>query len=224
MRVLISGFEPYGEMSVNPTQTLAEEAGSLGIEEIEVYSVLLPVNYDECVERLVEEVERISPDVVISCGLYPGRTAVTPERIGINVKDTMADDPIADNTGKSPVDEPIDPDGPDALFSLLPYRRIVENLKDAGIPTFVSNTAGTYICNNTLYGLLNHVRRNDLPIAAGFVHFPASTEMAVENPAQPSLPMEMMLRALRIIIETVVQETEGAGHKMSSGGSNNRER
>lgn len=224
MKVLVSGFEPYGDMSVNPTQTLAEEAGNLGIEGIEVQSVLLPVNYDECIERLIEEVERVSPDVVISCGLYPGRTAVTPERVGINVKDTMADDPIADNNGKSPVDEPIDPDGADALFSMLPYRRIVENLKDSGIPAFVSNTAGTYICNNTLYGLLNHVRRNGIPVAAGFVHFPASTEMAVESPAQPSLPMEMMLRALRIIIETVLQETKRVSYEVSSGHSTSRER
>lgn len=213
MKVLVSGFEPYGEMTVNPTQKLAEEAAGFDIEGVEVSSVLLPVNYDECVERLVEEIERVSPDVVISCGLYPGRTAVTPERVGLNVKDTMADDPIADNRGRRPVDEPINPEGPDALFSMLPYRRIVEALRAAGIPAFVSNTAGTYICNNTLYGVLDHVRRNDLPIVAGFVHFPASTEMAVEDPSMPSLPMEMMVEALRRILEIVVEEARERGGK-----------
>lgn len=203
---------------MNPTRTLAEEAKGFELEGIEIHPVLLPVNYDECVERLVEEIERISPDVVISCGLYPGRTAVTPERVGINVKDTMAEDPIADNKGRKPVDEPINPEGPDALFSMLPYRKIVENLRAAGIPAYVSNTAGTYICNNTLYGLLDYVRKNELPIIAGFVHFPASTGMAVENPTQPSLPMEMMVEALRVVIGTVVEEFESTGSGPSLNG------
>ncbi len=206
MKILVSGFEPYGEMSVNPTKTLAEEAKNLDLDGIDVRSVLLPVNYDECVERLVVEIDRVSPDAVVSCGLYPGRTAITPERIGINAKDTMAEDPIADNKGRMPVDEPINPEGPDAIFSMLPYRRIVENLRAAGIPAFVSNTAGSYICNNTLYGVLDHVKKNDLPILAGFVHFPASTEMALESPSQPSLPMEMMVEALKVVLETVVEE------------------
>lgn len=219
MKVLVSGFEPYGEMSINPTQILVEEAKGFDLEEVEVHSVLLPVNYDECVERLLEEVERVSPDVVVSCGLYPGRTAVTPERVGVNAKDTMAEDPIPDNKGRSPVDDPVDPEGPDALFSLLPYRRIVDNLKAAGIPAFVSNSAGTYICNNTFYGLLDYVRRSDAPTVAGFVHFPASTEMAVERPAMPSLPLEMMAEALKIAIETTVEEARSQGAKAVSGRS-----
>lgn len=123
MKILISGFEPYGEMSVNPTQTLVEEAKEFDLDGIEVHTVLLLVNYDECVERLVEEIDRVSPDVVVSCGLYPGRTAITPERIGVNAKDTMAEDPLADKRGRRPVDEPIDPEGPDAIFSMLPYGR-----------------------------------------------------------------------------------------------------
>ncbi len=219
MKILVSGFEPYGEMSVNPTQALAEEAKNFDLDGIEVHSVLLPVNYDECAERLVEEVDRLSPDAVVSCGLYPGRTAVTPERIGINAKDTMAEDPIADNKGRMPVDELINPDGPDAIFSMLPYRRIVENLRVAGIPSFVSNTAGSYICNNTLYGVLDHVKKNDLPILAGFVHFPASTEMALESPFQPSLPMEMMVEALKVILETVAVEAQESSARSATASS-----
>lgn len=206
MKILVSGFEPYGEMTVNPTQTLAEEARDFEIDDIEVHSILLPVNYDECVESLVQEVERTSPDAVVACGLYPGRTAVTPERVGLNVKDTMVDDPIADSRGKKPTDELIDPEGPDALFSMLPYRKITKDLLAAGIPAFVSNSAGTYICNNTFFGLLDYVARNELQTVAGFVHFPASTEMAVEDPTQPSMPMDVMVEALRTILETVAEE------------------
>jgi pyroglutamyl-peptidase len=206
LKILVSGFEPYGEMSVNPTQRLVEEVGSFGSEGVEIHPLLLPVNYDECVEKITGELDRLSPEAVISCGLYPGRTAVTPERVGLNVKDTMAEGPIADNRGRSPVDEPIDPDGPDALFSTLPYRKITEELLSSGIPAYVSNTAGTYICNNTLYGVLNHIRKGGLPTIGGFVHFPASTEMAVENPLQPSLPQDMLAEALRVIVGIVIQE------------------
>lgn len=219
MKILVSGFEPYGEMSVNPTQTLAEKSKEFDIDGIEIHAVLLPVNYDECVDRLVEEIERVSPDVVISCGLYPGRTAITPERIGINAKDTMAEDSIADNKGRMPVDEPINPEGADGIFSMLPYRRIAENLTAAGIPSFVSNTAGSYICNNALYGVLDYIKRNDLPTVAGFVHFPASTDMAVEDPTQPSLPMKMMVEGLQVILKTVAEELESDRAKTSVAGS-----
>jgi pyroglutamyl-peptidase len=209
MKILVSGFEPYGEMSVNPTQTLVREARGFNLEGIEIHSVVLPVNYDECVEKITEEINHVSPDVVVSCGIYPGRAAITPERVGLNVKDTMAEDLLADKRGKKPVDEPINAEGPDALFSGLPYRRINENLLAAGIPSYVSNTAGTYICNNTMYGILDHIRRNQLPTIAGFVHFPLSTEMAIENPTQPSLPMGIMVEALQIILRTVAEELEG---------------
>lgn len=208
MKVLVSGFEPYGEMSVNPTQTLVREAERFDLGGIEVHSVVLPVNYDECVKEITEVIDRIRPDVVLSCGIYPGRAAITPERVGLNVKDTMAEDLLADKSGRKPVDEPINPAGPDALFSKLPYRRITENLLAADVPSYVSNTAGTYICNNTMYGTLDHIRRNELPTIAGFVHFPVSTEMATQNPIQPSLPMEIMVEALRIILRTVAEELE----------------
>ena len=205
IEVLVTAFQAFGGMSVNPTQQLLATLDQRGVEDAEVTTLLLPVNYDECVERVVAEIDRLQPDVVLSCGLYAGRSAVTPERIGINVKDTMAEDPIPDNSGRSPVDEPVRGDGPDALFATLPVREITQRLLAAGIPAFVSNTAGTYICNNTLYGVLDHLRRRQLPTLAGFLHFPASTEMAMRHPTMPSLPLEMSERALRVALETCVE-------------------
>lgn len=205
VKVLVTAFEAFGGMSVNPTQQLLASLDERGVDGAEVQTLLLPVNYDECVERVVAEIDRLQPDVVLSCGLYAGRSAVTPERIGINVKDTMAEDPISDNAGRSPVDEPVRDGGPDGLLATLPVREITQRLVAAGVPAFVSNTAGTYICNNTLYGVLDHLRRRELPTLAGFVHFPASTEMAVQQPTLPSLPLELMERALRVAVETSVE-------------------
>ena len=200
--ILVTGFEPFGGMDTNPTQLIVSSLEADAVPGVEIRVLLLPVTYDDCVRRLVAEVERLRPAAVICCGLYAGRAAVTPERIAINVKDTMAEDPIPDNAGTAPVDEPVG-EGPDGLFATLPVRAIQQNIAAAGIPSFISNTAGTYICNNTMYGVLNHLRLSGSGTLAGFIHFPASTDMAVASPTLPSLPIEMMRRALLIAIETV---------------------
>ncbi|WP_274649572.1 pyroglutamyl-peptidase I [Paenibacillus humicola] len=208
MKVLVSGFEAFGGDAVNPTENMIQSIASEHFSGVELKTVLLPVNYDECAERLIQEIEAFRPDAVISCGLYGGRTSVTPERVAVNVKDTAADAPFADNKGVRPTDEPIRPDGPDAIFTRLPVRKIVNRLIEEKVPAYISNTAGTFICNNTMYGVLDYIHQNGLPTVAGFVHFPASTEMAAANPFLPTLSDETMLKALRIIIQTTVEEMQ----------------
>ncbi|MCP1425005.1 pyroglutamyl-peptidase [Paenibacillus xylanexedens] len=206
VKILISGFEPFGGDAVNPTGALMEALANEMIEGAELKTVLLPVHFDECADLLIAEMEAYRPDVVIACGLAKGRTSITPERIAVNVKD-IPPGSYADNQGQRPVDEPIVDGSPDGLFSTLPIRAMVNDMSAAGIPATVSNTAGTYICNNTMYRVLDHIRIGHLPIRAGFVHFPASTEMAVLQPSVPSLPIPMMLDALRIMIHTVVADS-----------------
>ncbi|MDQ0414019.1 pyroglutamyl-peptidase I [Mesobacillus stamsii] len=202
MKVLISGFEPFGKMSINPTEKLLLEAERFSLENVEIETILLPVQYDKCAEELIKKMAEAQPDVVIACGLAAGRTAITPERIGINIKDTGSGDPYPDNRGNTPMDEVIDEQSPDGLFSTLPNRLIEKKLKDLQIPAAISNSAGTFICNNTLYAVLNYIRKHNLAISAGFIHFPASTEMSARNPSLPSLPQEVMTQALKVIIET----------------------
>lgn len=206
MKILISGFEPFGSSPINPTQELLEQIAieNLGKEcaDVELHTILLPVRYDECAAKLLAETERLKPDAVIACGLAAGRTAVTPERIAINVKDTES---YADNGGRSPRDEPVREGGPDGLFATLPFRKIEEELRAAGIPSSVSNTAGAYICNNTMYALLDYLREKGLSTPAGFIHFPASTKLAAFRPSLPSLPQETLLEALRVIVRTTVK-------------------
>ncbi|MGG4401648.1 pyroglutamyl-peptidase I [Paenibacillus amylolyticus] len=206
VKILISGFEPFGGDAVNPTGALMDALANEVIEGAELKTVLLPVHFDECADLLIAEMEAYRPDVVIACGLAKGRTSITPERIAVNVKD-IPPGSYADNQGRRPVDEPIVDGSPDGLFSTLPIRAMVNDMSAAGIPATVSNTAGTYICNNTMYRVLDHIRVGQLPIRAGFVHFPASTEMAVLQPSVPSLPIPMMLDALRIMIRTVVADS-----------------
>ena len=203
-KILLTGFEPFGGMGINPTEQLVTSLREHAVPGVELRTAVLPVRYDECLRVMLDEIDRVGPDAVIACGLAAGRTAVTPERIAVNVKHTGVDEAIADNAGRRPVDEPIS-DGPDGLFSTLPIREIERVLVASGIPAAVSNTAGTYICNNTMYGVLDHLRRLESHILAGFIHFPASTEMAASDPRLPSLPLEVMERALVIAIETVAE-------------------
>jgi pyroglutamyl-peptidase len=203
-KILVTGFEPFGGMATNPTQQLVERLRERAVPGVELHTAVLPVEYDECLRVVLAEIDRLGPDAVIACGLAAGRTAVTPERIAINVKDTASDQSIADNAGRRPEDERIS-DGPDGLFSTLPVRAIQQALVGAGIPSSISNTAGTYICNNTMYGMLDHLRRQGSGALAGFIHFPASTEMAAADPRLASLPLDLMERALQIAVETVAE-------------------
>lgn len=215
--ILVTGYQPFGGRDVNPTEQLVTALAGRSVPGVELHTAVLPVVYDECVQALLTEVERVGPDAVIACGLAAGRTAVTPERIAINVKGTSTDPGHVDNAGNHLLDEPIG-DGPDGLFATLPVRAIQRALVAAGIPSSVSNTAGSFICNNTMYGLLDHLRRQESRTLGGFIHFPASAEMAAADPSLPSLPLETMERALLVAVETVAEYLPGGSAPEASSG------
>ncbi|AWB46423.1 pyroglutamyl-peptidase I [Paenibacillus sp. CAA11] len=203
MKILVSGFEPFGGDPVNPTEQLVAALAEESFAGGEVHTVLLPVTFDECADKLIQVMEEVRPDAVICCGLAKGRTAITPERIAINVKDIPASS-YADNSGGRPVDLPIREGGPDGLFATLPIRDMVTRLIEQDIPATLSNTAGTFICNNTMYRVLDYIGTRKLPTLAGFVHFPASSEMAIQSPSVPSLPQSILLKGLRIMVQTTL--------------------
>lgn len=205
MKILITAFEPFGGDSVNPTQKLIEDIGKEPMEGAEIHTLLLPVIFDECSDKLIQAMESIQPDAVVCCGLASGRTSITPEQIAINLKEVPKESAISDNNGNRPFDEAVNTDGPDGLFSRLPVREMVESMKEQGIPASISYSAGTFICNNTMYALLDYIRIHELPIAGGFVHFPASEEMAALKPSLPSLSHDTMLKGLKTILEVLMK-------------------
>ncbi|WP_411344239.1 pyroglutamyl-peptidase I [Paenibacillus sp. WLX1005] len=221
MRILVSGFEPFGGHHINPTEYLLEavEDHSFADIQVELRTLLLPVHYDECVELLIREAEDFQPDAIIMCGLAAGRTAVSLERIAVNVKHVEPGAEYADNLNARPQDVPIREDGPDGIFSTLPIREMTCRLLENGIPAAVSNTAGTFICNNTMYGVLDYLQQRHLGVRAGFVHFPASTQMALHKPTLPSLPMDLMTRALMLIIRTTAEKLQHDAQELDSAAS-----
>ena len=132
-------------------------------------------------------------------GQAGGRAQITPERVAINISDANIDD----NEGNRPTDEPIEIGAPAAYFSTLPIKAIVEKLKAENIPAAVSNSAGTFVCNHLMYGVLRHIEKNSLQTIAGFIHIPYLPEQTVNKENMPSLPLEVSTKAIEIAVRTV---------------------
>ena len=189
-KLLITGFDPFGGASINP----AWEAVKLLPEEIadfEVHKLEIPTVFGLATEKVLEKAAEIQPAVILCIGQSGGRGSVTPERIGVNIRDAK----IADNAGNRPVGEVVAPDGPAAYFSTVPVMSMADAIQAAGLPGQVSNSAGAFVCNDTLYGLLHHYA--DTPVKVGFIHVPWLPEQG-----SPSLPLAQTAAALEAAIRT----------------------
>lgn len=198
MKLLLTGFVPFLDNPINPTEEVVKRLDGANINGYEVVTAVLPVDFNQSAEQLKKNIAKVKPDVVIMLGLAAGRSKITPERIAINVKDGAKD-----NEGYAPVDEPIDVDGLDGLFSTLPIRKMVESLKDNQLPATISNTAGAYLCNNMMYIALNEAIKNDENYLAGFIHIPASHELAIQNDRLPSWSLDDLTKSVKICIEAL---------------------
>ncbi|RDE26911.1 pyroglutamyl-peptidase I [Parageobacillus thermoglucosidasius] len=197
-KLLLTGFVPFLEFPINPTEQIVKNLDEKIIGGYQVYGCILPVDFSESAVKCLEYLEQIQPDVVISLGLAAGRTKITPERIAINCKDGGPD-----NRGVQVQDERIVEDGPAAYFSTLPVRRFVNVLNEKGYPAQISNTAGTYLCNNVMYSVLHKVQSENMPVKAGFVHLPASHELAIQKSTLPSWSQEDLQKAVICMIEAL---------------------
>ncbi|MBP3950055.1 pyroglutamyl-peptidase I [Bacillus suaedae] len=196
MRILVTGFEPFLGHSINPTERIVNELNGEFVDGIEVIGATMPVAFSKSSVRLIELYEEVKPDAVIMLGLAAGRNRITPERVAINCSDGDVD-----NEGVTLEDAPIREGGPAAYFSTLPIRKMVNELNQASIPAQISNTAGTYLCNQVMYTLLDYLAERGKVCPVGFVHIPASHELAVTNPKLPSMSHSELIRAIKVIIK-----------------------
>lgn len=196
--LLLTGFEPFLKYPVNPTMKIAQELHGMEIGGYRIHSEILPVEFSVSGDRLVEHIEEVKPDAVLSLGLSGGRFKITPERIAINVNDGPAD-----NSGHVPIDEPIMEDGADGYFTNMPIRKMVDRLKKEELPAAISNTAGAYLCNNVMYRALHYAHVQQRGMLAGFIHIPASHELAVEHGRVPSWSHADLKRGIIACIEVL---------------------
>ncbi len=175
-KLLLTGFEPFLNHPVNPTGMIVNELTGQQINDYQVTGDILPVEFNKSGKRLVELLKTHQPDAVISLGLAAGRNHITPERIAINCNDGPVD-----NQGYKPNGERIFDNGPDGYFSKLPIHRMVDALKEQGLPVKISNSAGAYLCNNVMYHGLHYLAGEERNIPSGFIHIPASHQLAVDS-------------------------------------------
>jgi pyroglutamyl-peptidase len=196
--LLVTAFEPFAGETVNPSFEVAKALETVAFADANVQIMRLPVDRFQAIEQALKRIRESSPDLVILLGEGSRRYRINPERVAINVDDFR----IPDNTGHQPKGEPIIREGPAAYFSTLPIYRIVERLIEAKIPTAISNTAGTYLCNRLFYSVMHFITLENLPIKAGFIHLPYIHEQTVEKPLDyPSLSLATTIEAVKIAIE-----------------------
>ena len=194
MKIIVTGFDPFGGETINPSIECVKALPE--IEGVELIRLELPTVFKESAIRLNEVINDVKPDAVLSVGQAGGRAGITMERIAINVDDAR----IPDNISQQPIDEEIQVEGEAAYFSTLPIKRIVKAIREAGISAEVSNSAGTFVCNHIMYQALFAATKADKPFKAGFMHIPFIPEQTTDK---PSLPLEESTRALQIAIETI---------------------
>jgi len=198
--ILVTGFEPFAAHSANPTEGLAKAVDGRRVGDGAVVGVVLPVHHADAATRVAALVAETNPEAILHLGLAAGRARVALERVAVNVMDYE----VADNAGFRASGEPCVRGGPTAYFSSLPLPALVKALVDEGIPAYTSNTAGTYLCNQTLYSTLHAVRNMARPPRVGFVHFPLLPAMvAAMGLEQASMDFPLMLRAVETILGVI---------------------
>lgn len=199
--VLITGFEPFGGERVNPSWEVVKQLNDLMMGGVRVVARQLPCVFGEALTALNAAIDDIQPVLVLAIGQAGGRADITIERVAINIDDAR----IPDNQGHQPVDQPIVEDGPAAYFTRLPIKAMVQGIRDAGIPASISQTAGTYVCNHVMYGLLHRLNSANSEVKGGFIHIPYLPEQAVDHPGAPSMSTQSVLIALELAISIALQ-------------------
>ena len=199
MKILVTGFDPFGGEKVNPALEAVKSLPSV-IHGAEIRWVEIPTVFYQAAEVLEAEIDRYQPDVVLCIGQAGGRASLTPERVAINQDDAR----IPDNQGNQPIDTPIRLDGEAAYFSTLPIKAMVQAIKEVGLPATVSNTAGTFVCNHLMYQALYLADKKFPHMRAGFMHIPYMIEQVINKPNTASMNLADIVKGIEATIGAIV--------------------
>ena len=199
MKILVTGFDPFGGEKVNPALEAVKSLPS-EIHGAEIHWVEIPTVFYKSAEVLETAIVRFQPDAVLCIGQAGGRASLTPERVAINQDDAR----IPDNQGNQPIDTPIRLDGQAAYFSTLPIKAMVQAIKEEGLPATVSNTAGTFVCNHLMYQALYLADKKFPHMRAGFMHIPYMTEQVINKSNTASMNLTDIVRGIEAAIGAIV--------------------
>lgn len=214
--ILVTGFEPFGGMPTNPSLLAAGELDGKSVGGRKIFGRSLPVSMRRIREALQELLDTLNPAAVISLGLAAGEAALRLERVGVN----LADFDIDDNDGLRLANASVSAGGPGARFSTLPLARIADGMLAAGIPATLSPSAGTYLCNASLYCLLELLEERGGDVPAGLIHLPCTPELAAcllrkqigeRRVPLPSMDLARMVAGVEIAIRETLRTLPPAG-------------
>jgi pyroglutamyl-peptidase len=198
--ILVTGFEPFAGEKMNPAweivRALPEELAGYRIEKVKV-----PTEFGRSIDVAVRAIDKLKPEVVLCIGQAGGRSRMSVERVAINVSDAR----IADNAGNQPIDENIRPGAPAAYFCTLPVKAMVAAMVKAGVPAEISNSAGTFVCNHLIYGVLNHIATKGYAARAGFMHVPYAEAQVLDKPMQPAMALASMVEGTQAALMAAVR-------------------
>ena len=193
-RVLISGFEPFGGSNFNSSQLVVEAISKESFTGLELFTVILPVEFGKAADVLLSKVKEIDPEIIITFGQAEGRKALTPEKIAINLDSAR----IPDNAGELRVNKVIIEKGADGYFSTLPIEKMVEAVKECGLESEISLSAGAFLCNHIFYHLQHQLLESG--VKSGFVHLPLVNEQITQYPNQPSWALKDLVQGVKAAI------------------------
>ena len=218
MRILLTGFEPFGGQSINPSWEVARTLQGAVVAGAQVTAAQLPCVFAQALPALQLALAQQRPDIVLALGQAEGRCDFSVERVAINVQDAR----IPDNAGAQPIDVPVVDGGPVAYFSTLPIKRLVAGLKATGFAASVSQTAGTFVCNQVFYALQHTLA--GLGVHSGFMHLPLLPEQAAQwpGPTLPSWPVSVQVAGVQQALALLVSyRQQGLSDLAISGGTLN---
>lgn len=197
MKILITGFDPFGGEKTNPAIESVKKI-SENIENAQIKKLEIPTVFHKSADVLEEAIKEFKPDAILCVGQAGGRFGLTVERVAINQDDAR----IKDNEGNQPIDLPIIEDGENAYFATIPIKRIVEEIKKENIPASISNSAGTFVCNHIMYQALYLSEKYGIK-KAGFIHVPFLPEQVIDKPNTPSMSLENIAKGLEVAVRTI---------------------
>ena len=203
MKILVTGFDPFGGEPINPAIESVKRLPD-NIEGEEIIKLEIPTVRKKSLEKIEKAINEHNPDVILSIGQAGGRFDISIERIGINLDDFR----IPDNEGNQIIDEPIFPDGENSYFVKLPVKAMVQNVQKNNIPASVSYTAGTFVCNHVLYGVLYLIEKKYKGKKSGFIHIPFLPQQVVDKRNTPSMELNTIVKGLTAAIEAIVKNNE----------------
>ena len=203
MKILVTGFDPFGGEPINPAIESVKRLPD-NIAGAEIIKLEIPTVRKKSLEKIEEAINEHNPDVILSIGQAGGRFDISIERVGINLDDFR----IPDNEGNQIIDEPIFPDGENSYFVKLPVKAMIQNVQKNNIPASVSYTAGTFVCNHVLYGVLYLIEKKYKGKKSGFIHIPFLPEQVVDKRNTPSMELSTIVKGLTAAIEAIVKNDE----------------